>query len=322
MAKTTKERFNDFIKKAAAIHNNKYAYDESTFVDSRTSMRIICPEHGEFWQKPNRHVSYKRGCPKCGRTIAANRNIVHRGSEFISKAREIHGDKYDYSKVNYVRHNKKVCIICPVHGEFWQTPNNHLQGNGCRQCGIENKVYYNKKNEEQFIEDAKRVHGDKYSYEKLNYVNSVSKAIITCPIHGDFEQEANSHLRGAGCPICAESHLENEIRNMLYDNNVKVLSKYNFDWLGRQHLDLYLPEYNIAIECQGVQHFEVVDHFGGEEKYIKRVERDTLKKQLCDEHGVELIYYTNVKNAPDEYLGLLFRDKEELLKYIFSKKSK
>ena len=102
------------------------------YIDSKTKVTIICPKHGEFLQSPNAHL-HNYGCPKCGaeKTIAAH---VSDTLSFITKAKEVHGDKYDYSKVNYVRNNRKVCIICQKHGEFWQTPNSHLLGNGCHKC--------------------------------------------------------------------------------------------------------------------------------------------------------------------------------------------
>ena len=107
---------------------------------------------------------------------------------FINKSKQVHGDKYDYSKVEYVNNSTKVCIICPEHGEFWQTPNSHLSGNGCPKC------YGNKKlTTEEYVSECKKIHNNKYSYDKTIYVNKRSKIIITCPIHGDFIQTAGKH---------------------------------------------------------------------------------------------------------------------------------
>ena len=126
---------------------------------------------------------------------------------FINKARKIHGDKYDYSKVEYINNHTKVCIICPIHGEFWQTPSSHLRGRGCLQCAIEE----NKKNARRFTTDifkerAKKVHGDKYDYSKVEYVNNTTKVCIICPIHGEFWQTPKGHLRGDGCMRCGRSN--------------------------------------------------------------------------------------------------------------------
>ena len=125
---------NIFIERAQKIHGNKYDYSKVNYVKSSEKVCIICPEHGEFWQKPNSHISSKQGCPKCGKTGKLTQE------EFIKRARYIHNDKYDYSKVEYVNSQTKVCIICPEHGEFWQTPNSHLSGIGCKKCGINIRI--------------------------------------------------------------------------------------------------------------------------------------------------------------------------------------
>ena len=84
------------------------------------------------------------------------------------------------------------------------------------------------------------------------------------------------------------------IEKLLTDNNIKFISQYKDKWLGRLSLDFYLPDYNIAIECQGIQHFEPVEIFGGEIKFKQTVERDIKKKQLCEDNKVKLLYFTNL----------------------------
>ena len=119
--------------------------------------------------------------------------------EFIKKAREVHGDKYDYSKVEYNGSFAKVTIICPIHGEFEQTPCSHLRGGGCAKCNWENT----RLTTEEFIRKAIEVHGNKYDYSKLEYKDAFKKVTIICPIHGEFEQVPSSHLIGFGCAKCS-----------------------------------------------------------------------------------------------------------------------
>ena len=124
-----------FIEKAQKIHGDKYDYSKTEYKKSSEKVCIICPEHGEFWQAPNKHL-IGEGCYYCGREKTVS-SMFSNTKEFIEKARQIHGDKYDYSKVEYRHNQEKVCIICPEHGEFWQTPNNHIgAGNkcGCPKC--------------------------------------------------------------------------------------------------------------------------------------------------------------------------------------------
>jgi hypothetical protein len=122
--------------------------------------------------------------------------------EFIELARKVHGGKYDYSKTVYVDNYTKVCIICPEHGEFWQTPDNHLRGQRCRICANVLKSEKTRKSKEQFISDAKEKHGIKYDYSKVEYINSATKVCIVCPKHGEFWQRPNAHLNGRGCSRC------------------------------------------------------------------------------------------------------------------------
>ena len=186
----------DFITEARKIHGNRYDYSKVEYVNSATKVRIICPEHGEFWQTPNSHLT-GRGCLKCS-IIHVHNKQKSTTEEFIVKAKEIHGNRYDYSKVEYINGKINVCIICPEHGEFWQKPNSHLNGTGCPKC-----YGSTKKSTEEFIRQAQEIHGNKYDYSKVNYVNSGTKVCIICPEHGEFWQIPSSHLRGYGCPKCS-----------------------------------------------------------------------------------------------------------------------
>ena len=304
-----------FVDKAKQIHGNKYDYSKVEYINNKTKVCIICPEHGEFWQTPNSHLNGCE-CKKC----ADERNGKKKSltlEQFIKRSKKIHGDKYDYSKVKYKNIGTKVCIICPEHGEFWQTPDAHLSGQGCPICGSINRIKHIKKtkgcNKTSFVIKSRKVHGDKYDYSKVEYINANTKVCIVCPEHGEFWQTPSSHLKGNGCRKCVESSLERAVRIELEKNNIKYVQgcgKDYFIWLKRQHLDFYLPDYNVAIECQGEQHFKSVKHFGGIEKFRIREKRDKNKIKLCSQHKIKLIYYSklnvdeinDVKNYNNEKL--------------------
>ena len=216
--------------------------------------------------------------------------------EFIEKAKMVHGDKYDYSKTNYVTNKTKVCINCNIHGEFWQLPSEHLRGKGCKECG---RISASKKQVpslDSFIKKAKMVHGDKYDYSKAEYIHSHTKICIICPIHGEFWQTPNDHLCGKGCQVCRESKMEMLVESILEKNNIFFNRQKKFDWLGSQSLDFYLPEYKIGIECQGIQHYKPVSFgskkYNGDEMLKLNKERDIRKKTLCDENGIKIIYFS------------------------------
>ena len=286
-----------FIEKARKVHGDKYDYSKVEYVNSSTKVCIICPEHGEFWQTPNSHLR-GGGCSKCGinrRTISQTSNI----EMFIKKAREIHGDKYDYSKVEYINNKTKVCIICPEHREFWMKPNAHLNGQGCPLCGIENGIEKRRKTIEIFIEQANNIHNNKYDYSKVEYVDSHTKVCIICPEHGEFWQMPNSHLSGVGCPVCKSSKLELKMLSFLNENHINFIyqaRQMHFYWLKRQSLDFYLPDYNIAIECQGKQHFNEGNFGSINFDFEKIYGNDVKKKNKCEENNIKLFYYTEYKN--------------------------
>lgn len=123
-------------------------------------------------------------------------------SKFIEKAKQVHGDKYDYSKVFYRSGRQKVRIICNKHGEFLQSPCDHLSGYNCKGCGRDKISSFFQYNFKQFLEKAHKIHGDKYIYIEKTYTNSSSKISIICPLHGEFRQRANAHLSGQGCKKC------------------------------------------------------------------------------------------------------------------------
>lgn len=118
--------------------------------------------------------------------------------KFINKVKLIHGDRYDYGNVEYIKSDIKVKIICPLHGEFEQSPNNHLKGSGCKKCANENQT----KSNEDFINKSLLIHEGKYDYSLVKYVNNKTKVKIICPTHGEFEQSPKKHLEGKGCYFC------------------------------------------------------------------------------------------------------------------------
>ncbi len=356
-----------FIKRAKVNHHNKYDYSKVEYKAAKVKVSIICPVHGEFSQAPDGHVN-GAGCPKC--------SGVHRYNtdEWIEKIKKIHGDRYDYSKVEYVKNSSKICIICKEHGEFFQTPANHLKGKncpkctghfmdknfflnkakefykdnsgnpiydyslvdyndstthvtiichkidvgtgkehgpfyktpnkhlggqGCPICGNESSGLKNRLSNEDFL---KKAFTDRYEYLS-EYVTAKSKILIQCKKCGNkFWQEAYSHISGCGCPVCNESKLEKEVTKYLNEQNIRNEKQKKFKWLGRQSLDFYLPDYNIAIECQGIQHFESKDFFGGDNGLEKIVKRDSNKLKKCLSNNIEMIYVIdNEKYLENKY---------------------
>ena len=278
-----------FIKTAIQRFNNKYDYTKVQWNGYKRRVCIICPEHGETWQTPYSHLR-TQGCPVCsGRFL--------NGNLFIEKARAKHKDKYDYSKVNYIDSKTPICIICPEHGEFWQKPNDHLMGHGCRKCYEDATRIRLTKSVENFLTIAQEVHKGKYDYSLVEYVDRRTPVKILCPKHGPFMQTPKSHIRGAGCPLCNNSYLEETVSRMLTQNHIPFIAQKTFEWLtynGTLHIDFFLYEHNIAIECQGLQHFKPVEFWGGKEGLANTKKRDSVKKQLLERRGIKMLYYSNL----------------------------
>jgi len=158
--------------------------------------------------------------------------------KFIKKAKSVHGNKYDYSKVCYVNSQTKVCIVCPEHGEFWQTPANHIRGNKCPICSNKGRGSKKRSSTEEFIEKAKSIHGDKYDYSKVEYVNSNTNVEIICSTHGSFYQKPLNHLNGQGCPKCSGKNLTTneliDLFNKKHSNNRYDYSKVNYELMHKK----------------------------------------------------------------------------------------
>lgn len=181
----------ELVEKARKVHGDRYDYSNVVYKTAKEKILIRCKVHGIFEQTPDSHI-HGKGCAKC-----ANR-YTPTTEEWIERARKVHGDLYDYSNVVYKKAHEKVTIICSTHGPFEQEANNHLAGYGCIRCGNAYSC-----TTEEWVEKAKAVHGDCYDYSNVVYKTSKEKILIRCLIHGDFLQQAASHLSGKGCPKCA-----------------------------------------------------------------------------------------------------------------------
>lgn len=183
-----------FIKKAISIHGSKYGYSKVNYIDSHNKVTITCGQHGDFEQTPSKHL-HGRGCSKCAGNYSPNT------SEFIEIARSVHGERYDYSSVQYKNNQEKVEITCPIHGSFFVSPNSHIQGSGCPKCAGNMPL-----GTMEFIARAQAVHENFYSYELVKYKNNREKVEIICPIHGPLSQSPNHHLNGHGCSKCVGTY--------------------------------------------------------------------------------------------------------------------
>jgi len=278
---TTKE----FILKAEKVHGKKYEYQLSEYISSSSPINITCPIHGEFKQRPSKHLS-GQGCNKCCDNSKKSIN------EYIIEFNTIHNNKYDYSIDDIKTAHSIINITCPIHGEFKQSINSHKNGNGCNKCYTNNR-----KTLDKFINEANTTHNKKYDYSLSEYVNNNTNLIIICPNHGKFIQKPRTHLSGCGCPTCNESKGEKMIRELLINRGINFIPQYKFSeckHVNELPFDFYLPNYNICIEYQGKQHFQPVEHFGGKEYFNLIVKRDKIKEEYCLLNNIQLIIVSTI----------------------------
>ena len=232
---------------------------------------------------------------------------------FIERAVRIHGNKYDYSDVNYTHSKIKVEIICKKHGVFLQEPRLHLSKKGCPECGKIRHIRLITKTTEQFIDDAIKIHGNTYDYSKVNYIHSKIKVEIICKKHGIFLQTPPAHLNKRGCPNCNFSKGEYLIEKLLIKNNITFIRQKRFSKCKNKYslpFDFYLPDHKICIEYDGIQHFEPIKQFGGLKGYTITQKHDKIKNNYCSDNGIKLIripYWEkdNIKKILS-YINLLY----------------
>lgn len=299
----------EIIKIANETHSIDYDYSLVKDCNKNDNIEIICKKHGLFRPRLSRFLKGSN-CPLCIGKVKKSKE------QFIIDANKIHNNKYTYDLFEYKGSHINSIITCPIHGNFEQTPTNHLNGNGCPECAKLKRSKEFSSNKEEFIKKANKIHCNFYSYDKVDYVNNHTNVIITCPIHGDFNQLPHNHLQGKGCPYCKQSHLEKEIKQCLTENNINFECQKRFEWLGRQSLDFYLPDYNIAIECQGKQHFG--EGYGSDEIIFEQIKlNDSKKYQLCHNNNIKLIYYFNEITDLEFYKDkITFYSTNDILNYF------
>lgn len=246
-----------FLKRAINFHGSKFDYSLVEYNGMHNAVKIICPIHGEFMQRPHCHL--RQGCGKCGGTSRLT------NAEFIDKAKRIHGNRYSYESVDYKSNSSKVKILCKEHGYFYQVANTHLAGSGCRICAGNNYMG----NIDDFTHMANKEHSGKYDYSRFIYSGNKSKSVIICPIHGDFEQSPNQHLRGSGCPSCSGVDAKYAYIHSIIDFTGVV--KFGISKNPARRIESQLRKANFDSELIGVWRFPSYEMCRNAENECKRL---------------------------------------------------
>lgn len=205
--RTTDQAIIDFI----SLHSDRYDYSKYKYTKARAKGIIICKDHGEFAMTYDHHFNRGQNCPSCAPNKKQNTESCI--ESFVS----VHGDRYDYSLVNYKGNRIPVKIICKIHGVFEQEPLSHKARRNCPDCAREKSIIDWHEN----LKMIKIIHGDRYDYSLSNYVKTEAKIKIICPDHGVFEQRVSMHKVGRGCQECAKAsgwHRSDYVKSSLKHN--------------------------------------------------------------------------------------------------------
>lgn len=248
-----------FIEKFKCIHGDTYDYSITRYNGNNKLVKILCRKCGVFEINPSNHLK-GMGCVACTR----ERKCQELQKTFITKANEIHDNRYSYENVRYVKNNSKVTITCPVHGNFQQTPNSHLNGNGCSKCSKQRLADSLRSNTKKFIQDSKRIHGNRYFYDLVDYIGSTDKVIITCPIHGNFEQIPKGHLQGQGCKKCADQRSA-DLKRKTFEEFVRASTEIHDHRYSYHLVDYKRCHDKVVIVCAKHGEFKMTpkDHLRG-----------------------------------------------------------
>lgn len=281
------DKFKEFVK---TKHPEIEVLNTNNEIKQRDRIDFFCKKHGNGNSRYDHFLS--NGCNDCKREISRK----NKGYDFIKKANIKHNNKYNYDKVDYIDNKKEVIINCDKHGDFKQRPDNHLAGAGCTNCNY-------KLSNDDFIEKCKRIHNDKYLYDKTKYNGYRDYVTIKCKKHGYFDQLARIHISGFGCPKCSESIGEKKVSEFLSNNNIDFIKQYKFDDCKNKlklPYDFFLLKFNTCIEFNGLQHYFPVNFFGGEERFKNQLKLDKIKRDYCFTNNIKLIVISYKDNIEDK----------------------
>lgn len=316
------EKFNTIIQNVLSTPGNTLNFDKAVYSGYHGKVVISCNIHGEYEQTAGEFMRSSKKCPHCvkherliemqNKNKKSPRNLTT--IQFIEAAQKIHGNKFSYHLVNYVHSKIPVTIQCNtcLH-VFNQTPNGHLSGKGCKKCAL--KISRNngitaclsnaaraKMTTAEFISKAVTVHGNKYDYSAVEYVDTHTKVTIKCNTHGEFKQTPNSHISGEqGCPLCGESKGEKQICEYLDNRNIAYVREITIPAFSKiKRFDFYLPDFNLYIEFDGELHFKP---FTNSPKHLDHLTqqqaRDRKRVEWCYAHGIKLLIITHTDSIPD-----------------------
>ena len=284
--KVTIKKFKELPELLSRVHGDRYDYSKVIYTGVKSKVTIVCKEHGPYTTTMDSHLQGKN-CPKCVGGVRSNT------TEFITKANLVHNNVYNYSLVDYKNNTTKVKLICPIHGEFLISPNNHLAGVGCKKC--KGKLVTNT---DELMEFGKIKFPDKHTYEKTIFVSSIAKVIITCKEHGDFNISPNSYQNSKyGCPSCA-GRTQCTTTNVI--DRFKEIHGDTYDYSTVNYLTMHTKVFFTCTRCNQVISQTPRNHLNGD------------GCSSCSSNGFNprlpaILYYLSINNGQAYKIGITNR---------------
>lgn len=271
----------EYISRCKKAHGDKYDYSKTIYVSGKEKVEVICPleGHGSFFVVAAPHYQRFRGCPTCFKNNRGKKKRTKQ-EDFIKKAKSIHGDKYDYSLVEYVTAHVNVKIKCNYHDYiFEQSANNHIhktKPKGCPKCKFEKISSLTRHTKEQFIEKAKKTHGNRYEYSLVKYVNEITPVEIICQEHGIFKQRPSNHINGANCNKCIFKYDKLNKDEFIFEAKKVHGDKYNYE-----NINFVDMKTRVNILCE--KHGEFLQF---PKRHLKGVDCKRCKTRLLDQDTI------------------------------------
>lgn len=298
-----------FLDRAKMKGNQNVDLSDFVYINKRTKGHCLCKLCGHKWMATADSILGGRGCNSCGHKSQGAKNNMNT-DQFISKAKLKHGSRYDYSLVEYTKAINKVKIICKDHGEFEQAAYAHVYGQGCLVCS--GKLHLNSK---QYANKATKIHGGKYDYSKVNYVNSLTKISITCIVHGEFMQVPSSHLQGIGCPKCKGNIQKQAYINLVSDGVVDLALKFGIANNSDSRVYDQNRKSKLLVTQLAVWEFPSVDMCKNAERMVKSTNKQILTKEDLPDGYTETSSLSDLEHIIriyEEFGGVRIKSKDAI----------
>lgn len=293
----------EYVERVTHVNPNVEVIGE--YVNANTPILHKCILHNEEWVSPPSTILLGCGCHKCRSEKISDKNRVSK-AEYINRLKIINPNIVPIG--DYINLTTRLSHKCLKHDIVWTTlPTSILRGCGCPKCRSEKIGNRLRKTHEEYVSELKIVNPNIFVIDK--YIDSLTPILHKCLTDGCEWYTAPIYtLSGYGCPQCHESKMERQTRLWIDNHNIKYERYKKFDGCIDQRqlsFDFFLPEFNANIECQGIQHYEPVDYFGGEEAFKIQQKHDAIKRQYCIDHNIELLeipYWENIENMLNNFL--------------------